>query len=119
VHAKNGGVPSPAVELGGKTRTVRDCGGEEPAVVVGAEKEKRARCLGMFQFKRPLYVVVRCETYMRAMRSAFCGIPCGGVLCDDGWGTLKFPGTRISSSYGPDDRTLCQIHCCSRVGEEK
>jgi hypothetical protein len=108
VQAKNGGVSSPSIEFGGKTRTVRDCGDEEPAVVVGAEQEKRARCFGMFQFKRPLYVVVRCETYMRAMRSAFFGM-CGGLSCD-GWGTVKFPGTRISSSYGPDKTGVLDTH---------
>jgi hypothetical protein len=50
VHAKNGDVPSPSIEPGGKMRTSRDCGDG----VGGAQKEKRARCFGMFQFRRPL-----------------------------------------------------------------
>jgi len=79
--------------------TVKDSGGELPAGVGGAEKEKRARCLGIFQLTRPLYVVVRWETYMRHMRRAFFGI-LKGVL-DEGVGTVKLPGMRISSSYGP------------------
>lgn len=58
VHAKNGGVESPAVEFGGKTRTISGDGDDEG----GEENENLARCLGMFQFRRPLYVVVRCET---------------------------------------------------------
>jgi hypothetical protein len=54
VHAKNGSMPSPSLVPGGKTRMVSEEGGEVPLTVDGAEKEKRARCLGMFQFKRPL-----------------------------------------------------------------
>ena len=53
VHAKKGLVPSPSVEFGGNTRTSRVCGRVEE-VDGGAEKEKRARCLGMFQLRRPL-----------------------------------------------------------------
>jgi hypothetical protein len=33
---------------------VRLEGGEAPGGVGGEEKEKRARCLGIFQFRRPL-----------------------------------------------------------------
>jgi hypothetical protein len=62
VQEKKGRVPSPSLVPGGKTRTESNCGGEVPGDVGGAEKEKRARCLGIFQFRRPLYVVVRCET---------------------------------------------------------
>jgi hypothetical protein len=54
VHAKKGAVPSPSLVPGGKMRTVRDSGGDAAPVVVGAEKEKRARCFGMFQFRRPV-----------------------------------------------------------------
>lgn len=53
-QAKNGGTPSPSWVPGGKTRTVRLWGGGVPCGVAGAEKVKRARCLGMFQFRRPL-----------------------------------------------------------------
>ena len=52
--AKKGGVPSFSVVCGGYTRTVSEAGGEAPCGVGGAEKVKRARCLGMFQFRRPL-----------------------------------------------------------------
>jgi hypothetical protein len=62
VHAKKGRAPSSFVVFGGKTWTVRDLGGDWPLSVGGAEMLKRARCLGMFQFSRPLYIVVRCET---------------------------------------------------------
>jgi hypothetical protein len=54
VQAKKGAPPSPSLVPGGKTCTVRVEGGDVPGGVGGAEKEKRARCLGMFQFKRPL-----------------------------------------------------------------
>ena len=54
VQAKNGAPPSPSLVPGGKTCTVRVGGGEAPGGVGGAEKEKRASCLGMFQFRRPL-----------------------------------------------------------------
>ena len=54
MQAKKGGVESPSMEEGGKTFTVKEEGGEAPAGVGGEEKEKRARCLGMFQFRRPL-----------------------------------------------------------------
>ena len=54
VQAKNGAPPSPSLVPGGKTCTVRVDGGEAPGGVGGAEKEKRASCLGMFQFRRPL-----------------------------------------------------------------
>jgi hypothetical protein len=53
VHAKNGGTPSPSMVPGAKTRTVREEGGWKPFSVRGAEKTKRARCLGIFQFRRP------------------------------------------------------------------
>ena len=99
VTAKNGTTPSPSLVAGGKTLTVKVTGGDFPAVVGGAEKEKRARCLGMFQLRRPLYVVVLCETYMRDMRRAFFGNFGGPEV---GRGTAKFPGMIINSSYGPD-----------------
>lgn len=54
----------------------------------------------MFQLTRPLYAVVRWETYMRHMRRAFFGILKGVV--DEGFGTVKLPGMRMSSSYGPE-----------------
>lgn len=62
VHSKNGATPSPCSEVGGKTCIMREAGGDWPAGVGGAEKEKRARCLGMFQLRRPLYIVVRWDT---------------------------------------------------------
>lgn len=54
VQAKNGAPPSPSLVPGGKTCTVRLEGGEAPGGVGGEENEKRARCLGIFQFRRPL-----------------------------------------------------------------
>lgn len=60
VHVKNGvtSLLSLVGLCGGNTCTVSEVGGEAPFEVVGSEKEKRARCLGMFQFNRPLYAVV-------------------------------------------------------------
>jgi len=40
--------------VGGKTLTVSEAGGLWPFWVGGAENSKRTRCLGMFQFFRPL-----------------------------------------------------------------
>lgn len=99
VHAKNGFTPSPSMVPGGYTAMSSFSGGDWPAAVGGAENVNRARCFAMFQFKRPLYVVVRCETYIRQMRNAFLGI--FGTPPLDGGGTVKFPGTMRSSSYVP------------------
>jgi len=54
VTEKNGSTPSPSLVPGAYTFTVICLGGEAPIGVTGCEKEKRAKCLGMFQFKRPL-----------------------------------------------------------------
>lgn len=54
VHAKKGGTLSPSQVSGGNTCTVSGAGDEAHSGVVCPEKEKRARCLGIFQFKRPL-----------------------------------------------------------------
>ena len=64
----------------------------------------------MFQFTRPLYVVVRWETKIRQMRSAFFGIFGRGEEEELGWGTVKFPGMSMSSSYRPV-RTLARCFC--------